>query len=78
MSKTEVVVTGARLMDIRSGFLALSNRKLPAVSDMRVAMMFAKLRPMIDSYVEVLKKLQTRQEEAERLGRSRKPPSPSK
>lgn len=67
MSKQIVKLTGGRLMEVRSGFLALQGRRLPPVSDMRVAMLFSSLRPAMDAYIEAMKKLQTRQAEAEAL-----------
>lgn len=63
MSET-IEVTGARLMEIREGFLQLQGRVLPPLSDMRVAMLFTGLRPVMETYVERLREIQKRAAEA--------------
>lgn len=60
-------VTGNRLMEIRQGFLQLTQRRLPVTSDLKVAMMFGKLRSVLDVYVDKMKELQAEQEAAELL-----------
>lgn len=66
MSKT-VSLTGVRLMEVRSGFLLMQSRALPANSDMRVSLMFAPLRPALEAYMRIVQKQQERLTEAEAL-----------
>lgn len=66
MSYKTAQVTGGRLMEIRSAFLTLAQRKLPLISDMRVATMFNNLRPALEKYVERLKALQEEGKEIEK------------
>lgn len=67
MSRATKLVTGARLLDLRNAFVQLTQRRLPAVSDMRTAVTYSSIRDIADGYVEALKKIQAREAEAGRL-----------
>lgn len=66
MATTEV--SGSRLLEIRGGFIALQQRKLPdSATELRVALMFTKLRPVLEQYLEKLQELQAKAENAASL-----------
>jgi hypothetical protein len=63
-----LMLTGERLMEIRSGFFALKEKRLPnGDTEALVASQYQLIRPSVDAYLETLKSIEKDAEAAERL-----------
>lgn len=67
MAETKkITVTGARLFGIRSGLVALKERKVEFSVEMRTAIWYRAMQAAWDVYVEILKKIEADEAKARR------------